>query len=51
MTNAGRAQECELCKLDGSREFVYKSHYTNQCNKKSDYKKKMSGGMGERFKA
>ena len=51
VTNAGRARECELCKFAGAPEFVYKSHYTNQCNKKGDYKKKMSGGMAERFKA
>lgn len=33
ISNAGRARECELCKLAGAPEFVYKSHYTNQCKK------------------
>ena len=51
VNNAGRARECELCKLAGAPEFVYKSHYTNQCKKKGDYQKKMSGGVGERTKA
>ena len=51
VNNAGCARECELCKLAGAPEFAYKSHYTNQCKKKGDYQKKISGGVGERAKA
>ena len=51
ITNAGRARECELCKLAGAPEFVYKSHFTNQCKKKEQYQKAMSGGVAERHKA
>ena len=39
---------CELCKLAGAPDFMYKSHYTNQCKKKEQYAKKMSGGSGQR---
>ena len=47
-TSSGIARECELCKASGAPEFLYKSHYTNQCKKKDEYKRKLSGGMGVR---
>ena len=44
----GEARVCELCKLACAPDFVYKSHYTNQCKKKDQYAKQMSGGAGQR---
>ena len=35
-------KQCELCKAAGAPEQVYRSHYTNQCNKVEDYKKSCS---------
>ena len=49
-TSQGKAQECELCKLAGAPDFVYKTHFTNQCNKKDQYSKALSGGTGQREK-
>ena len=34
-------KQCELCKAAGAPEVVYKSHYTNQCNKAQEYAKKL----------
>lgn len=34
-------RQCELCKAAGAPEQVYRSHYTNQCNKVDEYKKKL----------
>ena len=31
-TTQGQARVCELCKLAGAPDFVFKSHFTNQCN-------------------
>lgn len=33
---------CDLCKLAGAPEQVYKSHYTNQCKKADAYSKALS---------
>ena len=51
ITNSGTARECELCKAAGAPDFVYKSHYTNQCKKKDEFKKALSGGMAKRAQA
>ena len=47
----GEARMCELCKLAGAPESVYKTHFTNQCRKKDYYAKALSGGAGSRQKA
>ena len=47
-TGAGKARFCELCKLAGAPEYVYKTHYTNQCKKKDKYAQSLSGGAGQR---
>ena len=49
-TTQGQACVCELCKLAGAPDFVFKSHFTNQCNRKDQYAKQMSGGAGKRQK-
>ena len=49
-TTQGQARKCELCKLAGASDFVFKSHYTNQCNHKEQYVNQMSGGAGKRQK-
>ena len=49
-TNQGKARECKLCKLAGAPEFVFKTHFTNQCKKKEQYAKALSGGAGQREK-
>ena len=36
--------------MAGAPDFVFKSHYTNQCNRKEQYAKQMSGGAGSRQK-
>jgi len=51
ITNGGTARECELCKAAGAPDFVYKSHYTNQCKKKDEFKKALSGGVAKRAQA
>ena len=51
VTNGGIAQECEICKAAGAPDFVYESHYTNQCKKKDEFKKALSGGMAKRSQA
>ena len=51
ITNGGTARECELCKASWAPDFVYKSHYTNQCKKKEEFKKALSGGMAKRAQA
>lgn len=50
-TNVGRQRLCELCKAAGAPEFVYLSHYTNQCKKKEEYARKLSGGVASRANA
>ena len=47
-TSAGKARLCELCKMAGAPEFVYISHNTNNCSKKEDYARKLSGSLGQR---
>jgi hypothetical protein len=49
--NQGTARLCELCKLSGAPEFVYASHNTSQCNKKSEIAKKLSGNASSHQKA
>jgi hypothetical protein len=46
--SSGKQRYCELCKAAGAPEFVYGTHYTNQCNKKEEYERKLSGGMASR---
>ena len=48
ITNSGVARECKLCKAAGAPDFVYKSYYTNQCKKKDEFKKALSGGVAKR---
>lgn len=48
--NSGIARKCKLCKVVGALSFVYKFHYTNQCKKKVEYQKKLSGGAEAREK-
>ena len=50
-TNAGKARLCELCKAAGAPDFVYTSHNADQCNKKGEYIRKLSGGLPSRSKA
>ena len=50
VTPAGTARECELCKTAGALEQVYCSHYVNQCRKRTEYAKAISGGTGEHQK-
>ena len=50
-TNAGKAQFCELCKAAGVPDFVFKSYNTNECKKKDQYAKALSGGARQRKKA
>ena len=50
VTSAGKAREYKLCKMAGAPDFVYKSHFTNQCRKRGDYQKALSGGAAERHK-
>ena len=50
-TNAGRQRLCELCKAAGTPEWVYTNHYTNQCKKKEEYARKLSGGVASRASA
>ena len=45
-TGAGQARLCELCKLAGAPEFVYKTHHTSQCKKEDRYAQSLSGGAG-----
>ena len=47
-STAGQARFCELCKLAGAPEHVYKTHYTSQCRKKERYAQSLSGGTGSR---
>ena len=47
-TYQGQARLCELCKMAGAPEHVFKTHYTNQCNKKEQYEKALSGSAGKR---
>ena len=47
-SSAGKQRFCELCKAAGAPEFVYVSQNTNQCKKKEEYEKKLSGGMASR---
>ena len=47
----GVARLCELCSAAGAPDFVYKSYYTNQCNKKDEYAKKLSDGVAQRSSA
>ena len=44
----GQARLCELCKAAGAPEFVFRTHNANQCKKKNDYAKALSGGAAER---
>ena len=50
-TNKGQARLCELCKAAGAQEYVYKTHWTSDCNKKEKYAKLMSGRAGSCQKA
>ena len=43
--------EYGLCEAVGAPDFVYKSHYTNQCKKKDEFKKALSGGVTKRTQA
>ena len=47
-SGAGQARLCELCKLAGAPEHVFKTHYTSQCRKKERYAQALSGGAGSR---
>ena len=49
-TSQGQAWVCKLCKLVGVPSFVYKSHYTSQCNQKEQYAKQKSGRIRNRQK-
>ena len=48
---AGQARLCYLCKMAGAPEFVYTTHNTENCKKKGDYAKRLSGGVSSRFSA
>ena len=37
-------RECILCKLAGAPETVYKSHFTNQCNRVDQHSKNLKSG-------
>ena len=50
-TSTGRQRLCELCKTAGAPDFVYLSHNTNQCNKKDEYARRLSGGVASRSSA
>ena len=50
-TNAGTARRCELCKLSGAPDFVWKSHETKDCKKKGSYAHLLSGGTASRKRA
>ena len=50
-SNAGRAKFCQLCKLAGAPEFVYKTHNAKDCRKKEKYERLLSGGVASRSNA
>ena len=50
-SNAGKAKFCQLCKLAGAPEFVYKTHNTKDCRKKEKYERLLSGGVASRSNA
>ena len=49
--NGSIAREYKLCNAAGAPAFVYKSHYTNHCKRKEEYKNALSKGMGGRHNA
>ena len=49
--NAGKAKFCQLCKLAGAPEFVYKTHNAKDCRKKEKYERLLSGGVASRSNA
>jgi len=44
----GVALYCALCKEAGAPQWVYQNHNTNNCNKKEQHEKKLSGGSSNR---
>mmetsp|Transcript_19332 Transcript_19332/g.21896 ORF Transcript_19332/g.21896 Transcript_19332/m.21896 type:complete len:460 (+) Transcript_19332:69-1448(+) len=48
---AGTARFCELCKLAGAPEWVWKNHNTKDCKKREQYTKSLSGSVGSRYEA
>jgi hypothetical protein len=50
-TEAGKARLCVLCQMAGAPEYVFKTHNTENCNKKDEYQKKLSGSAGSRKQA
>ena len=49
--SGGKARFCSMCKLAGAPSFVYETHNDNDCKKKGQYEKLLSGGAGSREKA
>jgi hypothetical protein len=47
----GEARACELCKMAGMPESKYKSHNTDKCKDKEQWKAKLSGNAADRDEA